>query len=158
MVKGVTHAHLGPIWYHLKPLDVPYSPNQFLALEFFSRISTKPNFDVHLQQSKSHRELEQMEPKQYTLIYRISKFRDFEPTLGTLSCSGDLYSISIWTPTFYSCLPSTYFAVLTTEVGTKLGGFKTTILYSIVAQFCELEGPRLLESDQNKNLVTRPII
>ena len=55
---------------------------------------------------------------------------------------------------FYSCLPSTYFAVLTTEVRTKLGGFKSTIPYSIVAQFCELEGPRLLESDQNKNLVT----
>ena len=32
---GVTHAHLGPIWYHSKLSDVPYSPNQFLALDLF---------------------------------------------------------------------------------------------------------------------------
>ena len=37
MIKGVTHAHLGPIWYHSEPSDVPYSPNQFLALDFFCR-------------------------------------------------------------------------------------------------------------------------
>ena len=24
MIKGVTHAHLGPIWYHSEPSDVPY--------------------------------------------------------------------------------------------------------------------------------------
>ena len=36
MVKGVTHAHLGPIWYHSEPSDVPYSPNQILGLDFFS--------------------------------------------------------------------------------------------------------------------------
>ena len=35
MKKGVTHAHLEPIWYHSEPSDVPYSPNQFLALDFF---------------------------------------------------------------------------------------------------------------------------
>ena len=35
MIKGVTHAHLGPIWYHSEPSDVPYSPNQFLDLDFF---------------------------------------------------------------------------------------------------------------------------
>ena len=33
-IKGVTHALLGLIWYHSEPSDVPYSPNQFLALEF----------------------------------------------------------------------------------------------------------------------------
>ena len=37
MIKGVTHAHLGTIWYHSEPSDVPYSPNQFLALDFFCR-------------------------------------------------------------------------------------------------------------------------
>ena len=36
MMKGVTHAHLGPIWYHSEPSDVPYSPNQFLGRDFFS--------------------------------------------------------------------------------------------------------------------------
>ena len=35
MIKGVTHAHLGLIWHHSEPSDVPYSPNQFLALDFF---------------------------------------------------------------------------------------------------------------------------
>ena len=37
MIKGVTHANLGPIWYHLEPSDVPYSPNQFLGWDFFCR-------------------------------------------------------------------------------------------------------------------------
>ena len=27
--------HLGPIFYHSEPSDVPYSPNQFLGLDFF---------------------------------------------------------------------------------------------------------------------------
>ena len=35
MIKGVTHAHLGPIWYHSEPSDVPYSPNHFLGWDFF---------------------------------------------------------------------------------------------------------------------------
>ena len=34
-IKGVTHVHLGPIWYHSEPSDVPYSPIQFLVLDFF---------------------------------------------------------------------------------------------------------------------------
>ena len=34
--QGVTHAHLGPIWYHSEPSDVPYSPNQFLDWDFFA--------------------------------------------------------------------------------------------------------------------------
>ena len=29
--------HLGLIWYHSEPSDVPYSPNKFLALDFFCR-------------------------------------------------------------------------------------------------------------------------
>ena len=37
MIKGVTDAHLGPISYQSKPSDVPYSPNQFLDLDFFCR-------------------------------------------------------------------------------------------------------------------------
>ena len=32
----VTHAHLGPIWYHSEPSDVPYSLNQFLGWDFFA--------------------------------------------------------------------------------------------------------------------------
>ena len=36
MVKGITHVHLGPIWYHSEPSDVLYSPNQFLGWDFFA--------------------------------------------------------------------------------------------------------------------------
>ena len=36
MIKGVNHAHLGPIWYLLEHSDVPYSPNLFLGLDFFA--------------------------------------------------------------------------------------------------------------------------
>ena len=32
---GVTHTYLGPIWYHSKPLDILYFPNQFLDWDFF---------------------------------------------------------------------------------------------------------------------------
>ena len=28
--------HLGLIWYHSEPLEVPYSPNQFLGWDFFA--------------------------------------------------------------------------------------------------------------------------
>ena len=35
MIKGVTHAHLGPIWDHTEPSDVPYFPSQFLNGAFF---------------------------------------------------------------------------------------------------------------------------
>ena len=41
MIKGVTHAHLGPIWYHSEPSDVPYSPKQFLVLDFFAASYSK---------------------------------------------------------------------------------------------------------------------
>ena len=37
MFKGVTHAHLEPIWYLSEPSDVPYLPNQFLGWDFFCR-------------------------------------------------------------------------------------------------------------------------
>jgi hypothetical protein len=33
--------HLGSIWYHSEPSDVPYSPNQFLALNFFAASYSK---------------------------------------------------------------------------------------------------------------------
>ena len=34
MIKGVTHANLGPIWYHSEPPDVPFPKNQFLGWYF----------------------------------------------------------------------------------------------------------------------------
>ena len=39
MIKGVTDAHLGPIWYHSEPSDVPHSPNQFLVHGLFFAVS-----------------------------------------------------------------------------------------------------------------------
>ena len=36
--KLIRNEHdLGSIWYHSDPSDVPYSPNQFLSLDFFCR-------------------------------------------------------------------------------------------------------------------------
>ena len=37
IIKGVTHAHLGAIWNHSEPSDIPYSPSQFLGWDFFCR-------------------------------------------------------------------------------------------------------------------------
>ena len=37
---AIPTTHLGPIWYHSELSDVPYSPNQFLALDFFLQLLT----------------------------------------------------------------------------------------------------------------------
>ena len=42
MIKGVTHVHLGSIWYQSEPLEGPYCPNQVLGLEFFAVSYSKP--------------------------------------------------------------------------------------------------------------------
>ena len=34
--------HLGSTWTHLEPLEVPYSPNQFLGWDFFAVSYCKP--------------------------------------------------------------------------------------------------------------------
>ena len=56
MIKGVTHAHLGPIWYHSEPSNVPYSPNQFLGWDFFaasySKTALKPFLKIDLNSGK----------------------------------------------------------------------------------------------------------
>ena len=36
-LRVVTHAHLGPIWYHSEHSDFQYSPNQYHGWEFFCR-------------------------------------------------------------------------------------------------------------------------
>ena len=41
-------THLGSIWYHSEPLEVPYFPYQFLSLDFFCRFlqQTDSNFST----------------------------------------------------------------------------------------------------------------
>ena len=46
MIKEVTDAHLGPIWYYSEPSDVPYSPNQFLGWDFFCRFLQHNGFNT----------------------------------------------------------------------------------------------------------------
>ena len=46
MVKGVTHGHLGPTWYHLEPSDVSYFPKSFLVGTFFAVSYSKPALEV----------------------------------------------------------------------------------------------------------------
>ena len=41
MIKGVTHVHVRPIWYHSEPSNVPYSQNQFLSLDFLAASYSK---------------------------------------------------------------------------------------------------------------------
>ena len=48
MIKGVTLANLGPIWYHSEPSDVPYSPNQFLGWDFFCCFLQQTGSSKHL--------------------------------------------------------------------------------------------------------------
>ena len=41
MIKEIYHAHLGPIWYHSEPSDVPYYLNQFYGWDFFVAFYSK---------------------------------------------------------------------------------------------------------------------
>ena len=54
MIKGVTHVHLGQIWYHSKPSDLPYSPKQFLDWDFFSVSNSKPALVAEDEMSFNH--------------------------------------------------------------------------------------------------------
>ena len=38
MIKG---AHLGPIWYHSEPSDIPYPQTSFLVVTFFNASYSK---------------------------------------------------------------------------------------------------------------------
>ena len=51
MIKEVTYSHLGHIWYHSKPSDVPYSPNQFLGWNLFSVLYCQSALTFHLKGS-----------------------------------------------------------------------------------------------------------
>ena len=39
MIKEVTHAHLGPIWYQTEPSDVPLFPKPVSGLGLFLAVS-----------------------------------------------------------------------------------------------------------------------
>ena len=51
MIEGVTHAHLGPIWYHSEPLNVPYSQNLPRPISWFG-LFLKQNDSSPLDYSK----------------------------------------------------------------------------------------------------------
>ena len=44
---GVTHPHLGPIWYRSEPSNVPSSPKQFLGWDFFAISYDKTALALH---------------------------------------------------------------------------------------------------------------
>ena len=46
MIKGVTHAHLGPIWYQSEHSEIPHSPNQYLGWDFFAVSYNKIALDI----------------------------------------------------------------------------------------------------------------
>ena len=46
MLKGVTHVHVGPIWYHSEPSDVPIAQTSFLVGTFFYRFLQQTSSSV----------------------------------------------------------------------------------------------------------------
>ena len=40
--------HLGSIWYHSEPSEVPYSPNQYFDRDFFPTSYSKPALVINL--------------------------------------------------------------------------------------------------------------
>ena len=67
--------HLGSIWYHLEPSDVPYSPNQFLGWELFCRF---------LQQDGSRRLSMIRSGSKIILLVQFSCFRNIILLLNDL--------------------------------------------------------------------------
>ena len=68
MINRVTRAHLGPIWYHIEPSDVPYSPNQFLGWDFFCCFHFFHNLNLVHIQSKLGLVLPLKEPNLHQMI------------------------------------------------------------------------------------------
>ena len=100
MIKGVTHAHLWPIWYHSEPSCISYSPNQFLGWDFFWRflkrgssgvIKTKYKNTVHL---GAHRRTIFLK----NFDFRRKKRRHFVRFVAKIVCgsSGALASVWLW--------------------------------------------------------------
>ena len=47
MVKGITHAHLGPIWDYSEPSESPNPPNLDLFCRFLQQDSSNVIIDLH---------------------------------------------------------------------------------------------------------------
>ena len=94
MINGVTHAHLGPIWYHIEPSDVPYSPNQFLGWDFFCCFHFFHNLNLVHIQSKLGLVLPLKEPNLHQMIK--STVDDF-PNILTSSTNIWWDSPEFWT-------------------------------------------------------------
>ena len=60
--------HLGCIWYHSEPLDVPCSPNQFLGWDFFCRFLQQTGSSIYLYLS-----LDQLTRLKFFCIPRTSR-------------------------------------------------------------------------------------
>ena len=74
MIRRVTHAHSVSIWYHS---DVPYSPDQFLAWDFFCRF---------LQQGSSSEQLKYLHLSFETKLFCQSfHFEFFAPTFHAMA-------------------------------------------------------------------------
>ena len=48
---------LESIWYHSEPLEVPYSPNQFLGWDFFCSFLKQTGSNVYLQITSTYESL-----------------------------------------------------------------------------------------------------
>ena len=59
MIEGVSYTHLGPIWYHSEPSDIPYSPNQFLGWDFLDVSYSKTALELDTTLCSRARECQQ---------------------------------------------------------------------------------------------------
>ena len=56
MINGVNYAHLGPIWYHSEPLDIPFSLNQLHGWDFFTVSYSKTALELPFTHLRIHSE------------------------------------------------------------------------------------------------------
>ena len=95
--------HFGSIWYHSEPSDVPYSPYQFLTLDFFlplltarllkRKLWTVPNL-LHMELSNKYIHVSVVEPgKTRAVLYVIDS--SSPETIGastvSISCATSLF-------------------------------------------------------------------
>ena len=71
MIKGVTHTHIGPFWYHSEPSNVPYCPNQLLALNFFAVSYSKTAQVFIVKKIRKIQMILDVESSEETVIHRI---------------------------------------------------------------------------------------
>ena len=74
--------HLGSIWYHSEPHELTYTPNQFLAWDFFCRFLQQNGSSTATRQYLPIRRLSRLcLPINIFVMQKIERFREFSREL-----------------------------------------------------------------------------